>query len=130
MDSADIRFNAKLRMPLKIDQQPDSVLLEISDSLAAAEEELQTPFKEKIAEFVNSSSTWYPMAVETIKAADPQPGRIRLLQIFILSEQDADSIVFGLMFRVEIDVEHGRGLKVDGRTLRILEHGIGDVAFS
>jgi hypothetical protein len=117
-------------MPVGINQQPDSILLEISDSLDAAEETLQDAYKEKIARFLNACETWYPAAVERIKSKDADPGRIRLLQVFVLSEQDAASIVFGLMFRVDVDVEHGRGLKVDGDTLEILEYGIGDVAFS
>ena len=130
MDSADIKFNLKLRMPFRIDQQPDSVLLEISDSLEAAEEHLQIPYKEKIAKFLNASKTWYPMAVEKIMSEATTPGKVRLLQVFILSEQAVNSIVFGLMFGVDSDVEHGRGLKVDGDTLKIIEYGIGDVAFS
>ena len=130
MESSDIKFNSKMRMPFGINQQPDSVLLEISDSLGAAEEDLQDSYKERIARFLNSCETWYPLAVEKIKSKDSKPGKIRLLQVFILSEQNADSMVFGLMFRVDVDVEHGRGLKVDGDTLEILKFGIGDVALS
>jgi hypothetical protein len=130
MESADIKFNSKLRMPFKIDQQSESVLLEISDSLEASEQQLQPSYRQKIADFLNSSESWYPLAIKEIRNKDGDPGRIRLLQVFILSEQDADSLVFGLMFRVDIDVEHGRGLKVEGQTLRVLDYGIGDVAFS
>lgn len=129
MDGSEIEFDAKSRMPVRIEQQPDSLLLEISDSLEASEQELQPSYKQKIADFLDRSGVWYPAAMERIRAEDGDPGRVRLLQIFVLSEQDADSITFGLMFRVEIDVEHGRGMKMDGHTLGIQEFGIGDVAF-
>ena len=130
MEPSDIKFNSKLRMPFGINQQPDPILLEISDSLDAAEETPRDSYKERIARFLNSCEIWYPSAIQRIKSKDGDPGRVRLLQVFILSEQDADSMVFGLMFRVDIDIEHGRGLKVSGDTLEILEYGIGDVAFS
>lgn len=130
MDGADIKFNAKLQMPVKIAQEQKPVLLEISDSLDAAEEKLRQPYKDKIAKFVNSSPSWYPLAIEKIKEETPEPGKTRLLQIFILSEQDADSMVFGLEYRIDADVEHGRGLKIDGETFEILEWGIGEVAFT
>jgi|SRR5678815_3873350 hypothetical protein len=130
MDGADIKFNAKLQMPVKIAQEQKPVLLEISDSLDAAEEKLRRPYKDKIAKFVDSSASWYPLAIEKIKEETPDPGKTRLLQIFILSEQDADSMVFGLEYRIDADVEHGRGLKIDGETFEILEWGIGEVAFT
>ena len=52
------------------------------------------------------------------------------MTIYILSEQNVNSIIFGLLFRVEIDIEHGRGLKMDGETLKILEYGTAEVSFS
>ena len=130
MKSSDIKFNSELQMPVKIDQEPKPVVLEIADSLDAAEQKLRQPYKEKIAKFLNSSESWYPVSIKKIKDETPKPGKIRLLQIFILSEQDADSLVFGLEFRIDADVEHGRGLKIDGETLEILEWGIGEVAFT
>ena len=39
-------------------------------------------------------------------------------------------MVFGLEYRIDADVEHGRGLKIDGETFEILEWGIGEVAFT
>lgn len=129
MNSSDIKFNSRFRMPLKIDEEPKAVSLRISDDLEASEEELQTPYKEKIAKFVNSSATWYPLAIEKIKSEDGEPGKTRLLTIHILSEQDSDAMVFGLAFTVDIDREHQRGMKINGETLEILEYGIGDVAF-
>jgi len=82
MDGADIKFNAKLQMPVKIAQEQKPVLLEISDSLDAAEEKLRRPYKDKIAKFVDSSASWYPLAIEKIKEETPDPGKTRLLQIF------------------------------------------------
>lgn len=129
MDSSDIKFDSDLAMSFEIKEEPDSVSLEISDALEASEQELQTPYKQKIAKFVNLSATWYPLAIEKIKKEDSEPGEIELLTIYILSEQNSDSVIFGLEFRVDIDVEHQRGMKIDGETLEILEYGIGDVAF-
>lgn len=130
MDAADIKFNSDLRMSLKIDQQPESVLLFLSDDLEASEQTLELPYKEKIAKFINASATWHPLAMDKIKKQDGDPGKARVTQIHVLSEQDADAITFGLLCRVEIDVEHGRGIKIDGETLQILKYGIGDVALS
>lgn len=130
MDGSDVKFNSKLKMSVKVDQQPESVLLELSDSLAAAEQELELPYKQRIADFVNASGTWYRLAVEKIRKEDSQPGKMRLTQIFVLSEPSAEFMVFGLQFRVEIDIEHGRGMKLNGDTLQILEYGSADVAFA
>lgn len=129
MDSSDIKFDSDLTMVIEIKEEPDSVSLEISDALYASEEELQISYKKEIAKFVNLSATWYPLAIEKIKSEDSEPGEIELLTIYILSEQNSDSMVFGLEFRVDIDIEHQRGMKIDGETLKILEYGIGDVAF-
>lgn len=129
MDSSDIKLDSNLSMTFEIGEEPKLVLLELSDSLYASKEELQIPYKKEIAKFVNSSAAWYPLAIEKIKKEDSEPGRIRLLKIYILSEQNSDSMVFGLLFGVDVDIEHDRGLKIDGDTLKILEYGIGDVAF-
>ncbi len=129
MDSSDIKFDSDLAMTLEIKERPGPVSLEISDALYASEEELQISYKKKIAKFVNLSATWYPLAIEKIKSEDSEAKEIKLLTIYILSEQNSDSIIFGLEFWVDIDVEHQRGLKIDGNTLEILEYGIGDVAF-
>jgi hypothetical protein len=131
MESSDIKFRADLTMPFKIDQQPQQpVVLEISDSLETSEQVLQLPYKEKIAEFINSSASWYEASIKKIEAETSNPGKIKLMRIYVLSEQDVDSLVFGLMYRIDSDIEHGRGLKIDGKTLEIIEYGIGDVAFS
>lgn len=133
MKGSDIAFNAKMRMSFRIAPQAESVLLELSDSLEAYEAceagELSSAYKDRIARFLAAAETWYPLAIAEIRKRDPEPGKLRLLQVFVLSEEDAASIVFGLLFRVEIDVEHGRGLRIDGETMAILQYGIGDVAF-
>ncbi len=129
MDSSEVNFKSDLTMSFRIDEEPKSVTLELSDSLYASEEELQASYKNEIAKFVNSSAIWYPLAIEKIRIKDTDPGGIRLMTVYVLTEQDADSMIFGLLFRVDIDVEHQRGLKIDGETLEILEYGIGDVAF-
>lgn len=130
MDVPDIKFNSKLRMPFSIAQQSQTVLVELSDELAASEEVLRKPYKQKIVDFLNSSQVWFPIAIEKIQREEDPSVSFRLLQIFILSEQDADSLIFGLVFWVNVDVEHQRGMKIDGDTMHILEYGIGDVAFT
>ena len=130
IDGSKIAFNAKLRMSIQVDEQPESVLLELSHSLEASEQELQPQYKDRIAKFINASGTWYRTAIEKLRSEEGDPGKVRLLQIFVLSEQDENKLTFGLEFRVEVDVEHGRGLKVDGETLEVVDYGSGDVAFS
>lgn len=130
MNSSEIEFDSDLTMDINIDQQQQSVILEISDSLAVSEEELQISFKQKIANFINSSKTWYPLSIERIFNEDSKQAKPKLMTIYILSEQNVNSIIFGLLFRVEIDIEHGRGLKMDGETLKILEYGTAEVSFS
>lgn len=130
MDGSEVKFSSKRKMPVHLGQQAESILLELSDSLEAAEQELEPSYKQRIADFVNASDTWYPSAIDRLKAEENPPGKIRLLQIFVLSEPTAQSMVFGLEFRVAFDVDHGRGMKVDAGTLKILEYGHGEIAFS
>ena len=40
------------------------------------------------------------------------------------------SFIVGLMFRVEQDVEHGRGMKISINSMEIIDYGLADVAFS
>ncbi len=130
MKASDILFDLDLAMSIRIDQQPEPVLLQISDSLKVAKQTLSPSFKKKIADFINSSSIWFFMAIAKIKDESKHPKEISLMQIHILSEQDQDSLVLGLEFWVDFDVEHGRGIKIDVSDFVILEYGFADVAFT
>ena len=49
------------------------------------------------------------------------------MNIYILSEEDNKNTIFGLLYRIEEDVEHGRGIKITD-DMKIIEYGIGDIA--
>lgn len=129
MIASDVVFDSDLAMPLKFNQQSESVIMEISDSLDASEQTLFFSYRQKIADFINSATAWYPLSINRIIGEIGVSGAIRLMRIYVLSEQDQESIDFGLLFRVDFDVEHGRGLKINGGTLNIIEYGLGEIAF-
>jgi len=126
-------------MQASIKSQNQRINLILSDSLEAAEETLRQAYLKKIQNFLDSSYDWYDLAVGEIKGAFVKSGgatggmhgdsAIRLMSIYVLSEQDDERMVFGLLFRVEFDVEHGRGMKMYGDNYEIFEYGLGDVAF-
>lgn len=130
MENSDIKFDAKFRMPLKISQQKEPVVLVLSDSLKASRQELQTSYKTRIVRFVNSDELWYPLCVDRIRSENKRPGKTELMRLYVLSEQSDEPLVFGLSFRVKFDIEHGRGMKIEAGTLNIIEYGDADVAFS
>jgi hypothetical protein len=130
MDGSKIKMRSDATMSLKIDPQKEKVVLVIPDSLEASEEELEPAYKDKIAGFINAADSWYPSAVGEIRKEFAKPGDIRLTRLYVLSEQSEKTLRFGLSFRVEADVEHGRGMKIDGATFEILKYGAADVAFT
>ena len=127
MKTNDINFDEDLEMTVCIPEQPDAVRLAISDHLDAAAENLGGAYKEKIIRMIHDSSIWYPKAQEKILSDLSIPGR--LMVIYLLSEQGDSDFVFGLLFRVEKDAEHGRGMKISLGSMEILEYGLGDAAF-
>jgi hypothetical protein len=128
MDASNIIFDSDLTMLININQQSDEINLKISDSLEASEEALSFPYKERIATFINSSDVWHKLALEKL-VKEEKNVIARLMTIYILSEQNVESLIFGLLFRVEHDIEHGRGMKISGGNFEIFEYGLGDIAF-
>ena len=58
-----------------------------------------------------------------------ETNNFRLLQIILLSEYSDPEFIVGLMFRVEQDVEHGRGMKISLEEMTIIDYGDADRAF-
>lgn len=125
----NLNFNDDKQMEINIPEQDESISLEISDELNAFDEDLSDEYKDKIIEFINNSIIWFKEISNKIKD-DLGDNKFRLMTIYILSEQDADSIIFGLLFNVDVDKEHGRGAKIDGNSLKIIEYGLADVAIA
>ncbi|MBN6065166.1 hypothetical protein HYE66_01635 [Aggregatibacter actinomycetemcomitans] len=127
MDIHDIKFDSSLEMKVFISEQKDSVRLVISDDLALSEEEMSNEYKKKIIKMLESSAIWYRLAEERIFSEISMQGQ--LMAIYLLSEQNSADFVFGLLFRVEADIEHGRGMKVLFDDMKIIEYGDAEVAF-
>lgn len=137
MKSNEIVFDENLEMYVHLNNFDEEICLTLSDGLAASDEELTDEYKEKTANFINDIQDWYSKSVNTIlKDAkqtyniDAKQEDIRLINIFILFEQDEEEL-FGLEFRAEFDIEHGSGLKIKGKNgnFEIVKVGRGDVAF-
>jgi hypothetical protein len=130
MDSNDVAFSSNLKLSLNIDQQAEPITLVLSDALEASEQPLDPSFKKRIANFVNSSSVWYAICTKRISQEASNNPATRLVRIYILSEQHDYPLVFGLLFRTELDIEHGRGFKVSEDDLSLLDYGAADIAFA
>lgn len=130
MESADVQFDLDLELRFRIEQEPESVTLVLSDALDASEEDLEPLYLQRVADFIDASATWYPRCVERIRAEAPQAKEIQLVRAYVLSEQDDYPLVVGLSFWVDFDLEHGRGLKLDAMDFSILDYGAADIAFT
>lgn len=53
----------------------------------------------------------------------------QLMAIYLLSEQTSSDLIFGLLFRVDAEVEHGRGMKISLEEMTIIDYGDADRAF-
>lgn len=53
----------------------------------------------------------------------------QLMAIYLLSEQTSSDLIFGLLFRVDAEVEHGRGMKISLEEMIIIDYGDTDRAF-
>ena len=53
----------------------------------------------------------------------------QLMVIYLLSEQTSSDFIFGLLFRVDAEVEHGRGMKISLEEMAIIDYGDADRAF-
>jgi ferredoxin-fold anticodon binding domain-containing protein len=137
MKANDISFNERFYMSIFSEYLNKNIHLNISDELDASEEELTDKYREKIASFVNNTPQWYGITCDSIIAwtknvykIDVHLQDIELMGIYILFEQNEHEL-FGLIFRVEFDIEHGCGIKIkinEGK-YEIIEIGTGEVAF-
>ncbi|MCL1873567.1 MAG: hypothetical protein FWF85_05575 [Clostridiales bacterium] len=114
---------------IAIDGQTDPITLEISDGLEAADELLLDDYKERIACFVNSSVEWFQIACDRIISEVGNADGLKLMTIYVLFEQDQDNSLYGLLFNLDFDREHGRGMMINGENFNILKYGGASVAF-
>jgi len=130
MNKNDIMFDEDYCLnDIYIDEEVNPITLEILDSLYAADEVLQDDYKERIADFINSSKKWFPIAYEKIVSEIGNADGLRLMKIFVLFEQNQSNSLFGLSFNLDFDREHGRGMKLDGDNFAVLKYGEASDAF-
>ena len=117
-------------MIVTIPEQEKSIMLTVSDSLMAYEEEISITYKKKIVEFLNLSSIWYSICIDRLRKDITTGTKYRLMEIFILSEQNSNEMIYGVLFNVDGDREHGRGMKIRGEDLSVIEFGLSEVAYT
>ena len=122
-----IIFDDDLEMSVFIPEQQDSIRLVLSDELALADEVMSNDYKEKIVHMLGSSAYWYELAEKRIFSELSMMGQ--LMAIYLLSEQTSSDFIFGLLFRVDAEVEHGRGMKISLEGMTIIDYGDADRAF-
>ena len=114
-------------MNVFISEQEDSIRLVLSDELALADEIMANDYKEKIVHMLGASAYWYELAEKRIFSELSMMGQ--LMAIYLLSEQTSSDFIFGLLFRVDAEVEHGRGMKISLEEMTIIDYGDADRAF-
>lgn len=119
------------RTEVYITEEENEILLYLSDSLAVIDELPDIPenYKQSIISLVSNSDKWYNSVIKKIKNELAYEKNIKLMCIYILTEPNENPLIFGLDFRVSSDIEHGRGMKVETDTLKIIDYGLADVAF-
>lgn len=122
-----IIFDDDLEMSVFIPEQQDSIRLVLSDELALADEVMSNDYKEKIVHMLRASAYWYELAEKRIFSELSMMGQ--LMVIYLLSEQTSSDFIFGLLFRVDAEVEHGRGMKISLEEMAIIDYGDADRAF-
>ena len=122
-----IKFDDDLEMSVFIPEQHDSIRLFLSDELALADEVMANDYKEKIVHMLGSSAYWYELAEKRIFSELYMMGQ--LMAIYLLSEQTSSDFIFGLLFRVDAEAEHGRGMKISLEEITIIDYGDADRAF-
>jgi len=122
-----IIFDDDLEMSVFIPEQQDSIRLVLSDELALADEVMSNDYKEKIVHMLRASAYWYELAEKRIFSELSMMGQ--LMVIYLLSEQTSSDFIFGLLFRVDAEVEHGRGMKISLEEMTIIDYGDTDRAF-
>lgn len=96
-------------------------------TLTLLDEIIANDYKEKIIHMLRSSAYWYELAEKRIFSELSMMGQ--LMAIYLLSEQTSSDFIFGLLFRVDAEVEHGRGMKVSLEEMTIIDYGDADRAF-
>ena len=130
MNLSDIEFDKNYCIyGIIIDGQTTPITLEISDELEAAYELLHDDYKERLACFINSSDKWFPMACEKIISEVVNADGLKLMTIYVLFEQSQSDSLYGLLFNLDSDREHGRGMMLNGENFKILKYGDASVAF-
>ena len=127
MNLEAIKFDDDLEMSVFIPEQHDSIRLVLSDELALADEVMSNDYKEKIVHMLGASAYWYELAEKRIFSELSMMGQ--LMAIYLLSEQTSSDFIFGLLFRVDAEVEHGRGMKISLEEMAIIDYGDADRAF-
>lgn len=122
-----IKFDDDLEMSVFIPEQQDSIRLVLSDELALADEVMANDYKEKIVHMLGLSAYWYELAEKRIFSELSMMGQ--LMAIYLLSEQTSSDFIFGLLYRVDAGVEHGRGMKISLEEMTIIDYGDADRAF-
>ena len=122
-----IKFDDDLEMSVFIPEQQDSIRLVLSDELALADEVMANDYKEKIVHMLGLSAYWYELAEKRIFSELSMTGQ--LMAIYLLSEQTSSDFIFGLLYRVDAEVEHGRGMKISIEEMTIIDYGDADRAF-
>ena len=122
-------FNHQKQTQIQITEQLESISIEISEELFAYEQELEQHYIDHIQKFIQQSHIWLNVVKEKI-FLEMGKNHVQLMCIYVLSEQNEPDPIFGALFDVEFDREHGRGAKINGNTLEIIEYGSADVAIS
>lgn len=131
MKDFNLEFDKDYCTEVYITEEENEILLYLSDSLAVIDELPDIPenYKQSIISLVSNSDKWYNSVIKKIKNELAYEKNIKLMCIYILTEPNENPLIFGLDFRVSSDIEHGRGMKVETDTLKIIDYGLADVAF-
>lgn len=128
----DLEFDEKYTMDITISGQKDGVVLYLADTLLDSLKTLPNisdSLKSKISSVIAKSDIWLQNSINRIKSEVKDECEVQLISIYILSEENMDSLIFGLEFWLSTDEEHGRGMKLRSDTFEIIDYGLADVAF-
>lgn len=131
MKKFSLEFDEDYCAEVYILEQDGEILLYLSDSLEVIDElpDIPKSYEKSITTLVSNSDKWYGKAVNKIGNELVNEKNIKLMCIYILTEPEEQTLVFGAQFRVSSDIEHGRGMKIRSDTMEIIEYGLADVAF-
>lgn len=125
----DFEFDDYLEAQVKVPGAVSEVILALPEDLDLAEISLSQDYLNSIQDFINSADLWLPKAEGAIKAELSAEISLRLVRIYVLSDQDETEMIFGLSFWVSADIEHGRGMKMAMQDFNIVEYGLAELAF-